>query len=268
MKTRSRRVLIELAVMFVVSVTAGTIYLRLQQHLLRSDVQRTLIVIQALKVGASPVCQLFSEWKDQWRSHLAVDGKCDDPNGFSMDINVQNPPHFWPTCYDSQEPLFIVLGACRVYELLSGNPFVFMVRVEGVQHVVSRKVTQVFVLVPDEDPNEHLPAMITATAELTAKFSPREEQRPSAQQQRLLHPNYRVFVGESRLNADFMPGGRVFFTNVKVGTNASSADSERLFWFDLSCITRMRWCSRGDLMPAAYRQYERDLRDSTAQTQH
>jgi hypothetical protein len=79
-----------------------------------------------------------------------------------------------------------------------------------------------------------------------------------------LHPSYRVFVGSSLISADYMPGARVFYIEAEAGPNASKADVEKLFFFDLLCISRPRPCSRHDLMPAAYDQHEADFPRSQA----
>jgi hypothetical protein len=119
-------------------------------------------------------------------------------------------------------------------------------------------VSEIFTVVPDESPHEHMSALMSAIAMTSARFG-NVRKRQSAIQQESLHPNYLVFVGTSRVNADYMPGARAFYISAEIGPDASKADSERLFRFDLSCLTRTSPCSRQDLMPAACGQYEIDL---------
>jgi hypothetical protein len=190
-------------------------------------------------------------------------GSCDDPNHFYMDINVQNPPYIWPGCFEQQGGrmrTLTVRGLCGLFEALSGKTVVFMARIEGVHGIVTRKFSQVFTAVPDEGPDEHVPALLSATASTFGVRFGNIWRRESAIQQQTLHPNYLVFVGTTRVNADYMPGARAFYIDAEVGPDASKADSERLFRFDLSCLTRIRPCSRQDLMPAVSDQYEIDVR--------
>jgi hypothetical protein len=241
--------------------------LRVRQHLIRVHAQHTLDSIQHLEIGTSSACQVFSEWQKEWKSHVSHEGVCDDPNHFYMDINVQHPAYIWPTCYEWQSSrlgFLLVRGICGIYGALSGKTFAFIARVEAVKGVVTRKTSQVFIDVPDVSPQEHLPATLGATAWTSARIDRRlvgEHDYQSDMQQQSLHPGYRVFVGTGRINADTIPsGGRAFYINAEVGPDGSNIDSERLFRFDLSCLGRLRPCSQRDLLPAAYEQYEMDLR--------
>lgn len=268
MNRQTRRAIAAIGILCVFGIGIAAVSLRVRQHLIRVHAQRTMDEIQHVEIGTLRACQIFSEWQKEWESHLTSQGSCDDPNHFSMGINVQNPPYVWP-CFEGQlgDVRFLLARAtCGVYEALSGKPIVFAARIEGVQGVVTRKVSQVFTAVPDESPDEHMPALMSATA-MTSPRLGNERKRQSAIQQQSLHPNYLVSVGRSRVNADYMPGARAFYIEAEVGPDVSKADSERLFRFDLSCLTRMRPCSRQDLMPAAYDQYEIDVRHLAAPPQ-
>jgi hypothetical protein len=259
-----RRIFTVLGVLCVIAAGMAAVSLRIRQHIIRVHAQRTLDDIQHLKIGSSRTCQIFSEWQHEWGSHVSYEGTCDDPNRFYMDINVQHPAYIWPTCFEGQSGrvrFILVRGMCGVYEALSGKTIVFMARVVGVKGVVTQKFSQVFTVMRDDLPDEHMPATVAASA-MTSARPGRSWDRQAATQQQNLHPGYRVFVGTTRINADYMPGGRVFYISAEVGPEGTNVDSERLFRFDLSCLGRWRPCSERDLMPAAYDQYEMDVRRS------
>jgi hypothetical protein len=270
-----RRILVVLGMLCAFAIGTTAVSLHIRQHLIRVHAQQTLDSIQNLEIGTSRACQVFSEWRKKWRSHVSYEGACDDPNHFYMDFNVQHPAYIWPTCYEWQASrlgFLLVRGICGFYGALSGRTFVVNARVEGVKGVVTRKASQVFIDVPDESPDEDLPATVSATAWTSARIDRRlvgERDYRSDMQQQSLHPGYRVFVGTGRVNADTIPsGGRAFYISAEVGPDSGNVDSERLFRLDLSCLGRWRPCSQGDLMPAAYEQYEIDVRRTQPSQPH
>lgn len=155
MEPGNRRVLAAFCIFCIIAIPMAMIPLRVRQHLIRNHVQRTLDEIQHLEIGHSSTCQIFSEWKQQWGTHLTSQARCDDPDRFSMDISVQNPPLLWPTCFEnlsSAAQYYLKLGICRIYISLSGNPIIFMAHVEGAKGAVTRKLPEVLSSVADEDP--------------------------------------------------------------------------------------------------------------------
>jgi hypothetical protein len=263
MKSHTPQAIASILILCFVGIGIAAVSLRTRQHLIRVRAQHTLDEIQNLEIGSLRACQVFSEWQTEWGSHLTSHAPCNDPDHFYMDINVQNPPSVGP-CFVGHTGYIRVLSlwaSCGVYEALSGNPIVFIARIEAVQGVVTRKVSEVITVRPDESPDEHKAALVSAIAMTSARFD-NILRRQSAIQQQSLHPNYYVFVGRSRVNADYMPGARVFYIEAELGPDANKADTQRMFRFDLSCISRTRPCSQQDLMPAAYEQYQVDAQSS------
>ena len=259
MKSHTRQAIASILILCLVGIGIAAVSLRTRQHLIRVRAQHTMDEIQNLEIGSLRACQVFSEWQTEWGSHLTSHASCNDPDHFYMDINVQNPPSVLP-CFEGHAGYIRVLllwASCGVYEALSGNLIVFTARIEAVRGVVTRKVSEIITVKPDESPGQHKTALVSAIAMTSARFG-NVLRRQSAIQQQSLHPNYLVSVGTSRVNADFMPGARVFYIEAEVGPHADRADTERLFRFDLSCISRTRPCSQQDLMPGAYEQYQVD----------
>ena len=270
---RRRLVLFGLLSTLVFSTTV--VLLRIKQHSFRVHAQHTLDNMQHLQIGTSNACEVYSEWQNKWGSGVSSEGACNDPNHFSMDLSVQHPLYIWTNCFKRRPGgilRLLVRGMCGTYEALSGRIIVLRAHVEGVRGAVTRKSFTVYIPVPDDDPSEDLPATVFAMAEVPAQLVlPRGRVRGSDAQsdvlQLSLHPSYRVFVNKARVNADYDPQGRVFYIEAEIGPDAGRSDSERLFGINLSCLTRMRPCSRQDLMPAAYKQYELDVRQSQAASQ-
>lgn len=186
-----------------------------------------------------------------------------------MEISVQNPPHFWPACLENEAAAFS-LGqkTCTFYKMLSGNPLVLDAHIEAVNGIVTRKTSQVYTAVPDDDGiGERSLAVVAASATTYIRLD-RTEKRHWAIEPQNLHPSYRVFVGRSLISADYMPGAGVLYIETEAGPEANKAEMDKLFLFDLSCITRLHPCSRHDLMPAAYDQYEVDSSQPQTLQQH
>jgi hypothetical protein len=255
-----------LVVLGLCSLMVGTaaVTLRIRQRLVRVHAQHILDSLQHLEIGNSRACEGLSEWQKEWKSYVTSEGSCDGPNQFNVNIHVQHPPYLWHACFEHQDSRLLRLpmrGICGTYEVLSGRPIVFTARLEGLRGFLTRKSASVFAVVPDDSADEDLSASVHASADSPVRLDwrrSRTEIESDLQQQRL-HPGYRVFIGTSRANADYNPGGRIFYTEVAIGAEGGKSDSERLFRFDLSCLTRMRPCSRRDLMPAAYDQHEMDM---------
>jgi len=269
MKQRIYRSFLVIAAMCVVGVIASAAWLRVRQHEIRVHAQRTLNDIQKVEIGTSHVCEIFSEWQKQWGTRLSWNGACDSPDSFQMEINARTPQYLWPTCFESYmagERYLFLRPICASYRGLSGTPLALIATINGANGIVTRKVSQVFIVVPDEDPAERAPALVVVSAFTDVRF-PTARNRQLAVQQQALHPSYRVLVGSSRVNSDYMPGAKIFYIEAEAGPDVTKADSEKLFRFDLSCVTGWHPCSRRELMPAAYQQFEVDAQRSPVQHQ-
>jgi hypothetical protein len=267
MNQSCRRLITAIVVVFLLGIGTTAMSFRARQYGIRLHAQRTLNDLKQVQIGSSDLCHVFSEWHKQWRTHLTSKGSCDDPNHFYMDVNIQNPPYLWPTCFEdkvSAMHALVVRGGCGLYKALVGNSIIFMARIEGVGGVVTRKSAQVYAVVPNETPGDYTLGLLSATATTATHF---RKTASGTTQQQSLHPTYQVLVGTSRVNADYMPGAQVYYIDAEVAADADKADSERLFLFDLSCVTRGHPCSRHDLMPAAYDQFETDVRQLMARPQ-
>jgi hypothetical protein len=262
---RNRHILLALLLCLV---TTG-VSLRIRQRLIRIHVQHALNNLQHLNIGASASasCGLLREWRGEWGSSVTSEGSCDDPRHFYVRLHAQHPPYFVPFCFERQFGLIrhsIIRGMCATYDVLSGTAFAFDAQIEAANGCLTKKSSSVFVVVADDSPEADLPAYLHASAEVPAQLAKRRSSADSQSdlEQQDLHSNYRVFVGTSIANADSNPGGKIFYTEVEIGPAGSTSDSERLSRFDLSCVTRMRPCSRRDLMPAAFDQNQMDLGNS------
>ena len=247
---------------------ATAVVLHITQHIILKRIQRTADEVQHIEIGKANACSAFHGWQNEWRSQLSFEGTCDDANHFYMDIDVQYPPKLLPTCMmESANGMRFVFhqAICSISRIFTGKPIAYTARIEATKGIVTRKVSQVFTLVPDGSPGAVLPvpAILNGLAETSSELHSHGHAQ-SAMQQQKFHPDYLAVIGETRVNADYMPGLRVFFIKAEV-TSAASAD--KLFHFDLSCIERVRTCSRKDLMPYVYEQYTNDEMQSVAQPQ-
>jgi hypothetical protein len=248
---------------------ATAIAFHIGQHITRGRAQRTADEVQHLEVGKSNVCQIFYSWQKEWQSRLSFQGTCDDANGFYMDIDVQYPPNVWPTCFlESMNGIrfAVVETMCGIARVFTGKPLAFRARVEARKGTVTRKVSQVFTLVPDDSSGGSLllPALLNGIASTSSQLHTHGHEQATAQQQKL-HPSYLVLSGRSRVNADYMPGLRVFFIEAEVTPDAGKDITEKLFHFDLSCLAHVQTCSQKDLMPDAYERYHSDELQSVSQ---
>lgn len=264
MKRRWSRILVFLAILSILVIGSVAAVLHVREHLVRNHVQRILDKVQHLEIGVSHTCEVELELRKEWGSHVSVEGRCDDPDHFFLAIHAQHPPFLSPICHErqlSRAAFLFVRGLCWSLQGVSGRTFVLDSWLKGKNGVVSHKSATVFVVVPDES-GEELPAVISAiaTAPQLPRVFPGQSDFQQDKQQAILHPSYRVYVNTARSNADYQPGGRVFYITAWVAPDAERSDSERLFGFALSCITQIHPCSRQDIMPAAYAQYEQDAR--------
>jgi hypothetical protein len=262
MTPRLRKVLIVVGLSCTLAIGAAFASLRIRQNLIRVHAQRILDTFQHVAIGTPVACDLVSKERNEWVFRVSSERACNDAT-FHIEFHSQHPPYIWPRCYERQFNRLtrsVLHAVCRTYEGLAGRPTVFVATADAVGGVVTQKAATVFVLVPDDATDEDLPATLMASATVGHGLNRRQPNADDEQQN--LHPAYRVFVNKSRVNADFKPGGRIFYIEVGIGTAADKSDSERLFQFDLSCLTRMVSCSQQDLMPAAYQQYEIDIRHS------
>lgn len=259
-----REAVVVIGLLCVLAITTGTALLRMRQHVTRVHLQHTLDKLRNVEVGTLHACEVFAEWQNEWESHLSSEGTCDDSDHFYTAIDVRHPPYLWAACFQRQfgrARRLLVRGVCGTYEALSGRTFDFKASVRGVRGVVTGKSFAVFQYSPDDSADEDLPAVVSASAMTPARLDrPAWRDTQSDVQQQRLHPSYRVFVNTGRINQDYDPQGRVFYIQVEIGPDGNRSDVDRLSQLNLSCLTRMRPCSRQDLMPAAYAQYEEDLR--------
>jgi len=246
--------------------------IRIRHYLVCVRAQRTLDRIQHLEIGSPRACEVFADLHKAWGSQVTSGGVCNDPNNFSTNVEAVDPPYRPPFCGERQPngiQRWLVNRTCATYEALTGEPIVLRARIEAAGSVVTRKWSAVYTEVPDNGINEDLPAILGASADAPEQVE-RYSQEPgrrgrdatSDAQQHGLHPSYRVFVNTGRVNQDTGGGSRAFYIQVEIGPDGSKSDSERLFRFDLSCFRRIRPCSQRDLMPAAYAQYETDVRQT------
>jgi hypothetical protein len=266
MAPRLRKVLIVIGLSCTLAIGVATAALRIRQNVIRVRAQHVLDTFQHVAIGAPVACDLAPE-RNEWGFRVSSEGACNDAT-FHIEFHGQHPPYVWPRCYERQFNRLtrsVVHAICRTYEALAGRPTFFLATADATGGVVTQKAATVFVLVPDDAADEDLPATLWACATVGHGLNRR---RPDADgDQQTLHPTYRVFMNQSRANADYNPGGRIFFIEVGIGTAADRSDSERLSQFDLSCLARMHPCSLQDLMPAAYQQYEIDVRQPKAPPQ-
>lgn len=269
-KPPKRLVVVALLLCVIAIIVTASILLRMRQGWSRSCGQRALDAVQYLKIGSSDSCKLLREWKNEFGSRVTSEGSCNDLQSFRISFHIQHPPYFVPLCFERQFGRIdrtAIRVLCATYDALNGTGFEVDAQIEAVNGYVTKKSSSVLVVVPDDAPAADLPAYVHASAEVPVKLAKRRS-RPDTQsdiEQAPLHPSYRIFVGTSLANADSNPGGRIFYSEAEIGPDGSANDSERLFAFDLSCITRARPCSRRDLIPAAYDQHERDSQIPSAQ---
>jgi hypothetical protein len=259
MTPRLGKVLIVVGLSCTLAIGAAFASLRIRQSLIRVHAQRILDTFQHVAIGAPVACDLVSRERHEWVFRVSSEGACNDAT-FHIEFHGQHPPYIWTRCYEghfNRLPRSVLHAICRTYEGLAGRPTVFVATADAVGGVVTQKAAAVFVLVPDDAADDNLPATLMASA--TVGHGLNRRQPNAGDEQQNLHPAYRVFVNKSRANADFKPGG---YIEVGIATAADKSDSERLFQFDLSCLRRMASCSEQDLMPAAYQQYEIDVRHS------
>ena len=271
MNLKRRKGLLVLAVLVAIASVAFAT-LRIRHYLVCIRAQRLLDTMQHLELGSTRACEIFRDAQKDWGSHVSSLGNCTDPKAFSMNVEVADPAYIPPFCGEHQSTetqRWLASGACGTYELFSGPPIVLRARVEAARGVVTRKWSVVYTVVPDDAPDEDLPAILRASAD-----APEQLDKYSGERRRLwrgrdfqsdvrqegLHPSYRVFVNTGRVNQDTGGGPRAPYIQVDMGPDASKSDSERLLQFDLSCLRWLRPCTQRDLLPAAYGQYEADLK--------
>lgn len=222
----------------------------IQQNFLRWRTERLLSDIRSLQVGRATNGDVQA-LIDRWHPWVSTGLPC-SPEKCTYWFEVWDYPSlFLRSCpWNSCEPLR------RPMQLLGWHTSYATGSVNVGEGIVTGTRFSLFVEVLPEGPgrSEHGYGLIGSVVE-SLRFDPYVYRA-----QRLLHPNY--WIGK--------PSGCEGCIAVQTGLTPAvdRAKASELTGFNFSCITRWNQCTReADIMPAAWRQYERDLQSNEGREQ-
>lgn len=239
-----------------VALVAGvSVYLRIEQYRFRRQAERLLSDVRGLeleKATAAQVTVVVRKWGfEEWRQPKP----CTEHECIYRFQLAPKPAR----AHNFQSPFVFILGAyARVFEWLGLRPTVVQAWVQIRGKRLRSVFFSVYTLGRGCEGNG-----CTLNGEVGSKWgegSWSAADRPEVRlKHSLLHPSYLVGTYPSALGSYGFSGVRVW---AEFSSDATAADVSRLMQFDLSCLTRLRSCRAGDLMPTVWAQAVEDSRES------
>lgn len=247
-----KRTVLALALSALILVAGASAYLRIGQYRFRRQAEQLLEDVRGLelgKTGSSDVARVAKKWG--FAPSLPQQKVCtNDSCEYFLELTT-------PTAKAFEIAHGIVQEAtvARILTLLGRRPAIIHVRLGVRGSVMRSEMFSVSLLVQGEEGDEeYLIAMASTRADYSYRYQPSDKLRNW-----LRHPGY--LVGEHRgvISQDYDPKPAPTIW-VEFSNSARISDISRLTQFDLGCLTRLRSCRDGDLMPAAWAEVEEDRR--------
>jgi hypothetical protein len=241
---------------------------RVHQYHLRSRASDIIVEMQKVKTGAS-ACQELAAVRSRWPTELKTQGSCERGEFFmTVSFNFHSLPlSLLGGIYDHPHAAALrrVLDA---YQALAGRYFEVSAEIVAKDGAVRSTTTLFRQVVPTRDRDKFIGSIQQVAVIERATRDIRLPKEPLDQYQQAVHPTYRVFRDMGITNLD--TGGPLYDVRnlgVEIRSNATEAEVNHLFSFDLSCLTRFISCNERDFMPVVYDQFETDSRAQRAAVQ-